>query len=210
MVNSQDVFNKIMCIDALIDLEAIIPSLSELQLNLSTSVQQFRDCLELEDPYFAHSENFCRLLCIYLDKIILKYTDSQQLSWAPYLLENYFYGFDRESFDVADQLTLFSDVKRNAVFLPAYQMALRLSGLPEYKTVLKPVIPLFEKRLPVLPAAEPVAPPVPETPPAPEYPAPVTYRTVNMPLIFAAEILCLISILIFTGLYIRDTLDTLI
>ncbi len=159
MVNSQDVFNKIMCIDALIDLEAIIPSLSELQLNLSTSVQQFRDCLELEDPYFEHSENFCRLLCIYLDKIILKYTDSQQLSWAPYLLENYFYGFDREPFDITEQLTFFSSVKRNAIFLPAYQMTLRLSGLPEYKTILKPVIPLFEKRLPLPPVADPVPPP---------------------------------------------------
>ncbi|MBT0384435.1 hypothetical protein [Morganella morganii] len=179
-------------------------------MNLSTAVQQFRDCLELEDPYFEHSESFCRLLCIYLDKIILKYTDSQQLSWAPYLLENYFYGFDREPFDVAEQLTFFSSVKRNAVFLPAYQMALRLSGLPEYKTVLKPVIPLFEKRLPTLPVAEPVKPPVPEIPEAAEYPSPVSYRTVNMPLIFAAEILCLISILIFVWLYIRDTLDTLI
>ncbi|AWC94177.1 TPA: hypothetical protein RG728_002733 [Morganella morganii subsp. morganii] len=209
MVNSQDVFNKIMCIDALIDLEAIIPSLSELQMNLSTAVQQFRDCLEPEDPYFEHSENFCRLLCIYLDKIILKYTDSQQLSWAPYLLENYFYGFDREPFDVAEQLTFFSSVKRNAVFLPAYQMALRLSGLPEYKTALKPVIPLFEKRLPTHPVAEPV-PPAAKIPDATEYPPPVSYRTVNMPLIFAAEILCLILILIFVWLYIRDTLDTLI
>lgn len=210
MVNSQDVFNKIMCIDALIDLEAIIPSLSELQLNLSTAIQQFRDCLELEDPYFEHSEDFCRLLCIYLDKIILKYTDSQQLSWAPYLLENYFYGFDREPFDVAEQLTFFSSVKRNAIFLPAYQMALRLSGLPEYKTALKPVISAFEKRLPVLPVAEPVAPPVSAPPKAAEYPAPVTYRTVNIPLIFTAEILCLISVLILVWLYIRDTLDTLI
>lgn len=209
MVNSQEVFNKIMCIDALIDLEAIIPSLSELQMNLSTAVQQFRDCMELEDPYFEHSENFCRLLCIYLDKIILKYTDSQQLSWAPYLLENYFYGFDREPFDVAEQLTFFSTVKRNTVFLPAYQMVLRLSGLPEYKTALQAVIPLFEKRLPMLPETEPV-PPAPEIPEATEYPTPISYRTVNMPLIFAAEILCLISILIFVWLYIRDTLDTLI
>lgn len=210
MVNSQDVFNKIMCIDALIDLEAIIPSLSELQLNLSTAVQQFRDCLELEDPYFEHSEHFCRLLCIYLDKIILKYTDSQQLSWVPYLLENYFYGFDREPFDITEQLTFFSSVKRNAIFLPAYQMTLRLSGLPEYKTILKPVIPLFEKRLPLPPVADPVTPPAPEILKPAEYPAPVSYRTVNMPLIFSAEILCLISILIFIWLYIRDTLDTLI
>ncbi|WP_341268846.1 hypothetical protein [Morganella morganii] len=133
MVNSQEVFNKIMCIDALIDLEAIIPSLSELQMNLSTAVQQFRDCLELEDPYFEHSENFCRLLCIYLDKIILKYTDSQQLSWAPYLLENYFYGFDREPFDVAEQLTFFFNRKTQYRFF--YRPIRWRCGCPDYRNI---------------------------------------------------------------------------
>lgn len=210
MVSSQDVFNKIMSINALIDLESIIPSLSELQLNLSTSIQQFRDCLELEDPYFEHSEDFCRLLCLYLDTIILKYTDSQQLSWAPYLLENYFYGFDREPFDVVQQLTFFSTIKRNAIFLPAYQMALRLTKFPAYSVNLRPVLSLFEPRLPKPPVIKIVPPQLPEAAEEIAYPEPVAYRTVNLPLIFTAEILCLIFILIFVWLYIRDTLDMLI
>lgn len=97
MVKSEILFHRLVSIDALIAFSGVIPSASDLQMRLTSLLEQLNHALidEACDP--QESEALCRALCDYFDRRLTEEEQTGALSWERCSLRRYFYGHGEEA-----------------------------------------------------------------------------------------------------------------
>ncbi len=203
MVGSKKIYNKIISIDMLLDLDGMIPSLAELQVKLICFLQNFNDCLASEGYESDNIDTLYRAICIYLDEKISKHARNKDLSWEPYLLDNYFYGFEKDNFSVSEKLAMLVNSKNQYFFSLAYHTSLLFSTIPKYSEEINTILTSCSHRLPA-PITKEVD--TEET----IISVFVQQKRINTPLILLSEIILLTALLIIAWFYFKDTLEKLI
>ena len=203
MVGSKKIYNKIISIDMLLDLDGMIPSLTELQVKLIGFLQHFNDCLASEGYESDDIDVLYRAICIYLDEKISKHASNKDLSWEPHLLDNYFYGFEKDNFSVSEKLATLVSSKNEYFFSLAYHTSLLFSTIPKYNESINAILTSCSHRLP-MPVAKEVD--TEET----IISVFVQQKRINTPLILLSEIILLAALLTIAWFYFKDTLENLI
>lgn len=91
MVTSAFVFNRLIAIDTLLQLDAVIPSLSDLQSQLIDYLHTFTRALADEGIPAEEAKTLSRLVCIWLDSTIERQLTRSWLTWKHYALEPWFF-----------------------------------------------------------------------------------------------------------------------
>lgn len=92
-MKSETLYHRLICVDALISFDGIIPSLPELQLTLITLIDLFSKALIAEGECEQLSDELCHALCCYLDRRVALRLCADNIAWDRYSLTHYFYGY---------------------------------------------------------------------------------------------------------------------
>ncbi|WP_158780630.1 hypothetical protein [Pantoea sp. BAV 3049] len=155
MVKSEVYYNRVICIDTLLSLNGVIPSLAEFQLKLVNLIDQFSKELISEGQCEQLSDDLCHIICSYLDKHIALRLHSSNISWERNLLSRHFYGYDIEFGSLADRIGQLLENSDGKIFNYAYRLLpLILKSLGEDKNIAALILRY---------APEPVAEVLPES-----------------------------------------------
>lgn len=121
-MKSIEIHNKIDFIDTLLSFDGIIPSLPDFQLKLVTLIEQFHQTLITGGSNNKESDNLCRIICFYLDKKINSRLDRNFSSWDGFLLENYFFGYDKEKYSIYDKINSLMQTCDNTIYIYSYKL----------------------------------------------------------------------------------------
>lgn len=103
-MKSETLYNRLLCLDALLAFDGIIPSLPELQLKATNFLEQFNKSLISEGEDEQLSDDICHALCCYLDRRIACCLYADRIAWDRYSLTRYFYGYQNEEETLRDRL----------------------------------------------------------------------------------------------------------
>ena len=157
MVKSEVYYNRVICIDTLLSLNGVIPSLAEFQLKLVNLIEQFSKELISEGQSEELSDDLCHIICSYLDKHIALRLHTSKISWERNLLSRHFYGYDMEFGSLADRIGLLLEDSDGKIFNYAYRLLpLILKSLGEDKHIAALIVRY---------APEPVTEALPESEP---------------------------------------------
>ncbi|MBV4367421.1 hypothetical protein ACMGGR_20505 [Erwinia sp. BNK-24-b] len=105
LVNSEAIFKRLLCIDALIFFDGVIPSLPDFQLKMVNLIELFSKALISEGEDEQLSDRLCNSICCYFDGQISLCLSEPNLSWQRYSLQQYFYGPENIRENLADKIT---------------------------------------------------------------------------------------------------------
>ena len=146
MVRSEVIYNRILCIDALLSFNGVIPSLPDFQLKLVTLIEQLNKSLHTEDQPDDDNESLCRVICCYLDIKIVKRLEEDKISWERYRLENYFYGYDNNREKITVLLSNLLRGSEGKIFSYASKLLFLLSKTPGFEQSTAQLISEFGKQ----------------------------------------------------------------
>lgn len=103
-MKSTTLYHRLICIDALLSFDGIIPSLPELQLMLIALIERFSKALIAEGECEQLSDELCHALCCYLDRRVALRLRADNIAWDRYALTHYFYGYTDGPMTLGDRL----------------------------------------------------------------------------------------------------------
>lgn len=103
-MKSETIYNRLICVDALLSFDGIVPSLPDLQLKAIALVELLSKALIAEGECEQLSDDLCHTLCCYLDRQIAFCLRADGIAWDRYSLTRYFYGYQSEKETLRDRL----------------------------------------------------------------------------------------------------------
>ncbi|MFJ3458556.1 OmpA family protein [Scandinavium goeteborgense] len=127
MVKSEMLFDKLVCIDTLLTLDGIIPSLPEFKLKLVNLIEQFYHHLLAENLPMTTADALCKVVCRYFDQKITISSGNSLMSWDSYALTSHFYGYEEQEVSLHDEINslLKSDKEKICVYATQLLMMIR-------------------------------------------------------------------------------------
>jgi len=139
-VRSNTIYNKLMSIDTLLSFDGIISSLPDFQLKLVTLIEQFHQSLIFEQKSIGESERLCRTICFYLDNRINSHLDRHFSSWDGFLLEQYFYGYDKDQHSIYYRINLLMKTSDIDIYAYAYKLLFSLADIIGYDEKIRALL----------------------------------------------------------------------
>lgn len=145
-MKSETLFDKILCIDTLLSLDGVIPSLSYFRSKLASLIEAFYSELLKEQLPEHQAQTLCQVVCKYLDQKITTSLGDGLISWNGHSLDSYFYGYEESELSVAIQfrelLAINNDKIHNYVMQLVPLVALLNTGVRDIEELMTEVTPL--------------------------------------------------------------------
>jgi len=126
-VKSESLFKRLICADALLSFNGIIPSLPEFQLKLVTLIELFSKALISEGEDEQLCDRLCYLLCRHLDRHIALCLSAENICWARYSLTQHFYGYEKAEEEINAELTQLLEAATGGVYASASKLLVLVS-----------------------------------------------------------------------------------
>ncbi|WP_380182311.1 hypothetical protein [Kalamiella sp. sgz302252] len=121
-MKSESLFNRLICVDALLSFNGVIPSLPEFQLKLVTLIELFSKLLISEGEDELLCDRLCHLLCRHLDRHIALSLSTENICWARYSLTQHFYGYEEAREEISVELAQLLEIATGRLYACASKL----------------------------------------------------------------------------------------